>query len=183
MIGLLGGLIAAAALAGCAGTQTMTTGGTGSTGTTTTSSTGGPKAPLTSFKCTLDDDCLITVNVVANPTVPTDCTITVDRELVEMNSRGLSSLVSHLIRWQLDDDSQDANFRFANAPDGIVLKEPNDDPNNKQFFKKERSNKGREYLWRDQNSNNKEFKYIINVFQKNSNPRRHCTLDPRIYNN
>ena len=138
---------------------------------------------MTPFKCTLNDDCLIMVNVVPKAGDPTSCTITVDLPEIKMDSGGLSTFVSHLIRWQLDDDSQDANFRFANTPDGVILKDPNSDPNNKQFFKKDRTNKGREYLWRDKNSDTKEYAYSINVFQKNSNPLRSCHLDPKIYNN
>jgi hypothetical protein len=176
MIGLLCGLLAAAALAACAGTQSMTT------GTTTTSGAGGP-APLVPFKCTLNDDCVVTVNVVPKPGDPTSCIITVDREKLEMNSGGLSSFVSHLIRWQLDDDSQDAKFRFAEEPNGVILKQPNTDPGNTQFFKKDRKNKGREYQWRDKNSNNFEYEYAINIFQKDSVPARNCFLDPKIYNN
>ena len=166
--GLLCAAIAAAALAGCGGRTTIM------------GADGNQMLPLQTYKCTLNDDCMVSVNVI--PTGDT-CKVKINPDLdIELNSNGLSRWVSHLIRWVLDDDSQDANFRFAEEPDGVVLKDPTSDPESgAQFFKKNRTNKGREYVWRDRNSNTRYYEYAINIIQKGSH--RKCVLDPRIWNN
>jgi hypothetical protein len=171
MIGLLCGVIAVAALSGCNTMPTMNGG-----------AAGGVRMPADTYKCTLNDDCIVTVKVT--PVGENSCSISLDpNNDLEMNSGGLSMFVSHLIRWVLDDSSQDMKFRFAdtNAIKGVVLKDPSTDPNNKQFFKQKATNGGREYQWRDQNSNTHGYEYAINIVQKGTN--RSCKLDPRIWNN
>ena len=169
--GLLFGIMLTAILAGCGGR------------TTVMGAAGEAVIPPNTTKCTLNDDCMVSVNV--KPVGPSSCTITFNQNTdlnLEMKSDGLSRWVSHLIRWVLDDESQDANFRFAEEPNGVVLKDPTSDPESAaQFFKKNRTNKGREYVWRDRNSNTRYYDYSIFIIQKGSN--RKCDLDPRIWNN
>jgi len=146
-------------------------------------SAGSATIPASATTCTLNDDCAVSVHVT--PVGDTSCTVTLvdplDMDLV-MKSNHLSGFVSHLIRWVIDDESQDAKFRFAQEPDGVVLKDPNTDPETgAQFFKKKRTNKGREYQWRDNNNNTQYYDYAINIIQKDS--ARKCKLDPRIWNN
>ena len=170
-MGLFFGIVFTAVLMGCGGKTTIM----GSAGEMT--------IPPETTKCTLNDDCMVSVHVT--PVGSDSCTVTfnqnTDRNL-EMKSDGLSRWVSHLIRWVLDDESQDANFRFAGEPNGVVLKDPHSDPESgPQFFKKKWVNKGREYQWRDRNSNTAYYDYTVNVIQKGTN--RTCLLDPRIWNN
>ncbi len=167
-MGLLCAAFAAAALAGCGGRTTIM------------GADGNQMLPSQTYKCTLNDDCMISVKVV---TTGDTCKVTINPDLdIELNSNGLSRWVSHNIRWVLDDDSQDANYRFADEPKGVVLKDPNADPETGgQFFQKRRLNKGREYQWRDHNSNTQYYGYTINIIQKGTN--RACPLDPRIWNN
>jgi hypothetical protein len=170
-LGLLCSVIAAAALAGCGGSMTIMGSG------------GGATIPANTTKCTLNDDCAVSVHVT--PSGETSCTVTLVQNTdlnLEMKSNGLSRYVSHLIRWVLDDDSQDAKFRFAEEPPGVVLKDPGTDPGpDYQFFKQNRKNGGREYQWRDNNSNTHYYDYTINIVQKGTS--RKCLLDPRIWNN
>ena len=170
--GLLFAMMFIVLLAGCGGRTTIM------------GSAGEMAIPPNATKCTLNDDCMVGVHVVPDSTL-TGCTISFTQPTdmnLEMKSGGLSHFVSHLIRWVLDDESQDANFRFADEPMGVALKDPKSDPESGgQFFKKKRVNKGREYVWRDQNSNTQYYDYGINIIQKGSS--RACLLDPRIWNN
>ena len=170
MIGLLGGVIIAVALAGCGGQTTIM------------GSSGGATIPANATTCTLNDDCAVLVNVTPDGSTSCKVTLVQDADLnLVMKSNGLSGFVSHVIRWVLDDDSQEAKFRFAPEPNGVVLKDPNADPETGgQFLKKKRFNKGREYQWRDNNNNTQYYDYTIFIIQKDS--ARKCKLDPRIWN-
>jgi hypothetical protein len=160
--------VVAASLAGCGAIQTMNMGSSGSP----------RKPPPNTHKCTLNDDCVVTVKVVVREAT---CDISIKPDVdLEMDSGGLSGSVSHLIRWVLDDDSQDLKFRFAEEPYGVILKDSTPDPS-QQFFKKARTNGGREYQWRDRNGDFNYYDYSINIIQKDSG--RKCTKDPRIWNN
>lgn len=136
-----------------------------------------------SYKCTLNDDCIVSVHV--EPVGPASCKITTDPAMdvaLEMKSNGLSSLVSHQIRWVLDDASQDAKYRFVDEPKGVILKSSTPDTSG-QFFKQKAKNGGREFQWRDNNSDRQTYDYTIHIYQKDSRPLRECSLDPRIWNN
>ncbi len=166
---LLFAVILSFALAGCGGTG-MTIMGAG----------GAATIPPEFTTCTLSDDC--TVTVVVSEVGSTSCSVSIkainDNNLV-MKSAGLSHFVSHNIRWVIDDDSQDLKFRFAQEPYGVILK---GDATSNQFSNQNRKNGGREYVWRDDNTNNQYYDYKINIIQK-GNPNRTCYLDPRIWNN
>ncbi|MEO8345259.1 MAG: hypothetical protein ABI607_06145 [Betaproteobacteria bacterium] len=143
-------------LAGCAG-HTIMGGGTR------------PPIPLSVVKCTYNDPCEISVTVAQ--TTPSSCTIS---PVDDVEVKGSAYL--HTIRWVLDDASQDLKFRFPQ--NGIVLKNP--DPHN-QFSHQGPKNGGREFQWRDKNSNYADYPYTINVMQKGSAVA--CALDPKIFNN
>jgi hypothetical protein len=163
LVGLLCGATFAAVLAGCGGNMTIMGGAI--------------TVPPNTTKCTLNDDCMVTV--IVTPVGSLSCSIALDPATdLEMKSNGLSGQVSHLIRWVLSDDSQDAKFRFKDYPDGVALKSADTAD---QFFKQGPKSGGREYQWRDKNSNYAEYPYTINIVQKGSD--RKCSLDPKIFNN
>ena len=156
-IGLLCGVIAAIALAGC---QTL-------------GASRDFMVPPTAYKCTYEADCAITVFVTdTNP-----CVVSVDRSDIEMKGSFTWTGLTHLIRWELDEDAVTAKFRFD--PDiGVVLK--NTDPDN-QFSGQGPHGKKMQYHWRDKNTNTYEYKYVIKIIQKGSTNK--CALDPKIFNN
>jgi hypothetical protein len=161
MIGLLCGAIAAAVLAGCAGTQTMTTGGTG-----------GP-ASMAGFECNFAVDCVVYVHVTdTNP-----CVVSVDKPEIVMKGSETWTGVRHLIRWELDEASDDAKFRFDSVK-GVTLKRPDQSG---QFSGQSPQGGGKQYHWRDKNTNYFAYDYEIKVFKK-TNPAINCKLDPRIWN-
>jgi hypothetical protein len=161
MIGLLCGVIVAAALSGC---NTLSTMGSG---------TGSGTRPLTGFVCTYEVDCVVTVSVTG--TGP--CVITVDRPEIVMSGSANWTTVTHLIRWELDDAAVDAKFRF-DPNIGVVLKAP--DPDN-QFSGQSLQGGGKQYHWRDKNTNYLPYDYAINIVQRGT--ALTCKLDPRVVNN
>jgi hypothetical protein len=161
-IGLLCGAITAAVLAGCGGMQTMNAGGTGGA------------TPLAGFECNFAVDCVVYVHVTdTNP-----CVISVDKPEIVMKGSETWTAVKHLIRWEMDEASDDAKFRFDSAS-GVVRKSPDQ---NGQFSGQSPQGGGKQYHWRDKNTNYATYGYDINVFKK-TNPAIKCRLDPRIINN
>lgn len=155
MIGLFCGVIAAAALTGC---NTMRI-------------TGGPP-PLTAFTCSYDVDCVVTVFVTnTNP-----CVVSVDRPDIWMQGSFTWTGVKHLIRWELDLAALTVDFRF-DPNKGVVLKTPDTAG---QFSGQSPQGGGKQYHWRDKNSNTFDYPYEINIIHKTST--NHCTLDPKIVN-
>jgi hypothetical protein len=160
--GVFFGIILATVLAGCVGTQTMNAGGTGGA------------APLTGFECNFAVDCVVYVHVTdTNP-----CVISVDKPEIVMKGSATWTGVKHLIRWELDESSDDAKFRFAST-NGVVLKTPDQ---HGQFSEQGPQGGGKQYHWRNKNTNYATYGYDINVFKK-TNPAVNCRLDPRIINN
>ena len=157
MIAWLGVVVAAAALTGCNTLQTS--GGT---------------ASLAAFKCTYDVDCVVYVHVTdTNP-----CVVTVDKTAIEIKGSSVwHGGVKHLIRWELDEASGDAKFRFDSAK-GVVLKSGESD----QFSDQGPQGGGKQFHWRDKNTNYSTYDYEVNAF-KNTNPAIKCKLDPQVINN
>ena len=155
-IAMFCGVAVAAALAGCAG-NTLLGGGTR------------PVVPLSTIKCTYNDPCEISVTVAQ--TTSSSCTIS---PVDDVEVKGSAYL--HTIRWVLDDASQDLKFRFPQ--NGVALK--NTDPDN-QFSHQGPKNGGREFQWRDKNSNYAGYPYTISIIQKGTAVA--CALDPKIFNN
>jgi hypothetical protein len=161
-LALLGGTVAAAALAGCGGMQTLNAGGTGN------------PASLSGFECTFAVDCVVYVHVTdTNP-----CVVSVDKPEIVMKGSETFTTVKHLIRWEMDEASDDAKFRFDSS-NGVVLKTPDSAG---QFSDQAPQGGGKQYHWRDKNTNRAIYGYDINVFKK-TNPAIKCKLDPRIINN
>ena len=158
MFAWLGIVIAAVALTGC----------------NTMRASGGDPSP-TAFKCTYDVDCVVYVHVTdTNP-----CVVSVDKPEIEMKgSSTWHAGVKHLIRWQMDEASHDAKFRFDTTK-GVALKSPDPDD---QFSGQGPQDNGKQFHWRDKNSNYYTYDYEVNVFKK-TNPAIKCKLDPKIYNN
>lgn len=129
--------------------------------------------PPTAFVCDFDTDCVVTVSVTStNP-----CRIAIDRS--DLSIKGSSTLTGrkHLIRWELDEPSVDAKFRF-DPSNGVVLKKPDPDG---QFSDQGIKGGGLQYHWRNKNTNYFVYEYAINIVQKGTANR--CTLDPRMFNN
>ena len=157
MNGLTCGMIAVAALTGCAGATRPA----------------GFDVPPTAFKCTYDVDCAVTVSV----TNTSPCSIRVDRPNIEMVGSSRWTGVEHLIRWELDEAAVDAKFRFEPRK-GIVLKQPDPDD---QFSGQGPHGGATQFHWFNKNTNYAEYRYTINIVQKNSS--NSCILDPSIFNN
>ena len=172
MIGLPCTMLLIAALSGCAGNQSLTT------------SFGGRSDPIPSdaYPCTFDVDCLVTVTVVPS-NVPADhgCKVTsVTPPNLEILSGFQSYRWAHVIRWELDDDSLDNKFRFAEA-NGIQLKSTSSDPNS-QLGAPTWKFKGRQVQVRDLNTDRSTLEYKVNIVKKND-PTVFCSSDPKIFNN
>jgi hypothetical protein len=162
MMALLDSVIAVAVLTGCAGTQMLNAG-----------STGGP-ASVAAFECTFEVDCVVYVHVTdTNP-----CVVSVDKPEIVMRGSERWTGVRHLIRWEMDESSDDAKFRFDSV-NGVVLKRPDQ---HDQFSGQSPQGGGKQYHWRDRNTNNFTYDYEVNVFKK-TNPAIRCKLDPRVINN
>ena len=156
MIALLCVGIAAAALTGCSTVQPR-----------------GFDVPADAFKCTYDVDCFVTVSVTnTNP-----CRVSVDRPAIEIKGSSRWTSVKHLIRWELDEAAVDAKFRFESRT-GVVLKQPDPDD---QFSGQGPHGGATQFHWFDKNTNSSEYRYTINIVQKNST--NNCLLDPSIFNN
>jgi hypothetical protein len=156
MIGLLCAGIAAAALTGCGTMQPRTF-----------------AIPADAYKCTYNADCFVTVSVTnTNP-----CRVSVDRPAIEMKGSSRVPPISHQIRWELDEAAVDAKFRFEPRT-GVVLKQPDPDD---QFSGQGPHGGGTQFHWFDKNTNYAEYRYTINIVQKNSSNT--CMLDPSIFNN
>jgi hypothetical protein len=110
-------------------------------------------------------ECKVAVSVGA------DCAITADPD--ELRVRLGTGPVN--IRWKLDPGS---GFVFDNQQ-GITFK-PGQNPNN-EFDEKRPEDQGKQFHWRDRNTQEGKFRYGITV-RDASDPNRVCSSDPLVYN-
>jgi len=117
--------------------------------------------------------CDVVVSVKETPTGPQPCDISVNPDIkVDGNDR--------TIRWQMDDASAKADFRFDQR-DGVLLKPDASDPTH-QFYEQGPHGGGKQFHWIDKNSYKAMFEYEINVYKGNPHSGIKCKKDPRIWN-
>jgi hypothetical protein len=136
---------------------------------------GAPQAqlapPATTFKCTADTDCAVTVFVDTPSVGVCAVRISADQNYIEMRAKSL------LIRWELDEAAVEAKYRFDRQT-GIELKAADSDD---QFYQKGAHGNGMQYHYRDRNTVSKTYDYTIHIVQKGTAVK--CALDPHIINN